>query len=229
VAEAVVFLQLPVQRFFDAQGAPLAGGKVYSFLSGTGTPKPLYADATGTTPLANPVILPADGRLTAYLLVDEAYRIDVFDANDVHQAGWPVDGIVGVTIAGGGFAPIVAGSTVAGVGSYLSQIGVYVRHGPTVFFVLHLECVGHTGSGNTRILGFPFAAQVAGAVTTMVYGGPGLTLAGPVVGFLRQAVNLEVELHTQDLTGGGLAFIPLADLAAVPQFNVEVSGVYIAA
>jgi hypothetical protein len=48
------------QRFFDDDGAPLAGGKLYSYIAGSSTPLVTYADRSGT-PNTNPIILDADG------------------------------------------------------------------------------------------------------------------------------------------------------------------------
>lgn len=50
-------------QFFDTNGAPLSGGKIYSYLAGTTTPAPTYTDQTGATPLSNPIILNAAGRV----------------------------------------------------------------------------------------------------------------------------------------------------------------------
>lgn len=41
----------------DANGNPLVGGKVYTYLAGSSTPAATYTDATGATPQANPIIL----------------------------------------------------------------------------------------------------------------------------------------------------------------------------
>lgn len=55
-------LLFPELQFSDANGTPLASGKIYTYLAGTTTPTPTYTSNTGTTPLANPVILNAEGR-----------------------------------------------------------------------------------------------------------------------------------------------------------------------
>lgn len=49
------------QRFFDANGLPLAGGQLFTYLAGTTTPLATYTDSTGVTPNANPVILDSSG------------------------------------------------------------------------------------------------------------------------------------------------------------------------
>lgn len=53
---------LPIYQFFTDNGAPLAGGQLEFFDSGTSTPKATYADAGLTTPNTNPLILDAAGR-----------------------------------------------------------------------------------------------------------------------------------------------------------------------
>jgi len=49
-------------QFFDDNGAPLAGGKIYSYEAGTTTPKATYTDDTEATPNSNPVVLDSAGR-----------------------------------------------------------------------------------------------------------------------------------------------------------------------
>jgi hypothetical protein len=75
---------LPVLRFreFDANGDPLAGGKVYSYLAGTSTPASTYTDQGAGTPNANPVVLDADGRASIWLGAG-SYKFIVTDADDV--------------------------------------------------------------------------------------------------------------------------------------------------
>lgn len=78
-------LQPVVNQYFDADGRPLAGGKVYSFIAGESTPQPLYTDNDLETPWSNPVILDDAGRPEGplFMLAEPAYDIRVDDANDV--------------------------------------------------------------------------------------------------------------------------------------------------
>lgn len=59
-----VLLTPPYLQFFDDDGTPLAGGKVYTYTAtGTlSTPKATYTTAAGTVEAPNPVILDASGR-----------------------------------------------------------------------------------------------------------------------------------------------------------------------
>jgi hypothetical protein len=54
------------QQYFDNNGDPLAGGKVYFYDAGTTTPKNTYTDQSGATPNANPVILDSAGRASIW-------------------------------------------------------------------------------------------------------------------------------------------------------------------
>lgn len=69
------------QRFFDANGDPLAGGKLYSYEAGTTTPAATYIDETEDTPNPNPVILDADGYATIWI-GGGTYKFVLTDADE---------------------------------------------------------------------------------------------------------------------------------------------------
>lgn len=77
------------QSFTDDAGNPLVGGKLYTYDAGTNTPRPTFADAAGTIPNTNPVILNARGEATVFW--DGSYKVVLKDANDVTI--WTVDNI----------------------------------------------------------------------------------------------------------------------------------------
>src|ERR1051326_3476932 len=87
----LAILTYPLFRALDANGAPLAGGKLYSYLAGTSTPQALYA-ADGVTPLSNPVVLDSAGQ-AAIRLGSSAYKLNLTDAAGVQQSGFPVDNV----------------------------------------------------------------------------------------------------------------------------------------
>lgn len=72
---AVLYAQHFVQ-FFDDNGDPLSGGKLYTYDAGTTTPKATYTDAAGATPNANPVILDSAGRATVFLSGSYKFRLE---------------------------------------------------------------------------------------------------------------------------------------------------------
>jgi len=85
-------LPLLKARFFDANGEPLSGGKLYSYQAGTTTPLATYSD-NETTPNTNPVILDANGEADVWLAAGSNYKFRLFNSADVLQ--WEVDNIPG--------------------------------------------------------------------------------------------------------------------------------------
>lgn len=79
------------QQFFDANGNPLAGGKLYTYAAGTTTLLATYIDSTGTTSNANPIILDSRGEANVWLIPGTSYKFKLTDANDVQI--WVVDEI----------------------------------------------------------------------------------------------------------------------------------------
>jgi hypothetical protein len=57
-------------QFLDANGAPLSGGLLYSYLSGTSTPATTYTTRDGTTNNTNPIVLDAAGRTPSEIWLD---------------------------------------------------------------------------------------------------------------------------------------------------------------
>ncbi len=57
-------------QFFDANGAPLTGGLLYTYLSGTSTPVTTYTTRDGTANNTNPIVLDAAGRTPAEIWLD---------------------------------------------------------------------------------------------------------------------------------------------------------------
>jgi hypothetical protein len=80
----------PKQQFFDANGNPLAGGKVYTYAAGTTTPLVTYTDESGSTPNTNPVILDSRGEAAIWLGA-AFYKLKLTTSTDVEI--WTVDNV----------------------------------------------------------------------------------------------------------------------------------------
>ena len=76
---AVTLSNYQRQQFFDAQGNPLAGGKLCTFSAGTSTPLATYTDSTGLFANSNPVILDSSGFANVWLTAN-AYRFILLSA-----------------------------------------------------------------------------------------------------------------------------------------------------
>jgi hypothetical protein len=101
-----VLLTEPLLQFFDDNGDPLSGGKIYTYAAGTTTPKATYTAADGLTPNANPVILDAAGR--AAIWISGSYKIVVKTSADVTISTTDnitsfASGAVGTTVTDTGF------------------------------------------------------------------------------------------------------------------------------
>lgn len=70
----------PFLQFFDADGDPLAGGKIYTYAAGTTTPKATYTDESASIEMANPIILDDAGKSTWWLV--GSYKYIVKDSLD---------------------------------------------------------------------------------------------------------------------------------------------------
>lgn len=96
----------PKLQFFDANGNPLVGGKLYSYEAGTSTPLATYANYDASTTNTNPVILDSRGEANVWLS-SSYYKLKLTDSNNVEI--WTVDNI-------GGFA------TMADVQAIVDQV-----------------------------------------------------------------------------------------------------------
>lgn len=84
-------MPMPNIQYFDNNGVPLAGGKLYTYLAGTTTPTPVYTDSQLLVPHPNPVILDAAGRAGAVFLAALSYKFILKTSTDVTI--WTVDNV----------------------------------------------------------------------------------------------------------------------------------------
>lgn len=99
-----------------ADGRPLSGAKLYTYVTGTSTPKPTYSDAALTVLHTNPVEANAAGRFPAIFLTTGDYKTELRDANDVVIAtDDPVEGATGSNAApGAGLRNVLVNGDFAG-------------------------------------------------------------------------------------------------------------------
>jgi hypothetical protein len=73
----------PKQQIFGTDGAPLVGGKIFTYLAGTSTPAATYTDFGAGTANTNPIILDSYGQANIWLLTSTSYKFIVKTATDV--------------------------------------------------------------------------------------------------------------------------------------------------
>jgi hypothetical protein len=73
-------------QFFDNNGNPLTGGKIYTYAAGTTTPQVTYTSSSGATAHTNPIVLDAAGRVPSgeiWLTVSVTYKFVLRNSVDV--------------------------------------------------------------------------------------------------------------------------------------------------
>jgi hypothetical protein len=73
-------------QFFDNNGNPLTGGKIYTYAAGTTTPATTYTSSNGATAHTNPIVLDASGRVPGgeiWLTINTTYKFVLRTSADV--------------------------------------------------------------------------------------------------------------------------------------------------
>jgi hypothetical protein len=137
-------------QFFDNNGNPLSGGKIYTYEAGTTTPLASYTSSTGNTAHTNPIVLDSGGRVPGgeiWVIASTLYK-------------FVLETSAGVTIA-----------TYDNVGSSFNATAIianFTGNGSTVAFTLASAPIGEN-STNVYINGVyqqKNTYSVAGAVLT---------------------------------------------------------------
>jgi hypothetical protein len=84
-------------QFFDNNGNPLTGGKIYTYAAGTTTNQATYTSASGLTAHSNPIILDSAGRVPSgeiWLTDGLQYKFVIATSNDVLIGTY--DNIIGI-------------------------------------------------------------------------------------------------------------------------------------
>jgi hypothetical protein len=139
----------PKLQFLDANGAPLVGGKLYTYAAGTTTPQVTYTDFGGGTANANPVILDSRGEASVWLGT-ALYKMALYSATDVLI--WTVDNIGGFAtlaqLAASGGSNLV-GFLQAGTGAVATTVQAKLRETVSVKdFGAVADWNGTTGTDN---------------------------------------------------------------------------------
>lgn len=185
----------PKIQFFDANGNPLVGGKLYSYAAGTTTPQSTFTDYAGATPNANPVILDSRGEANIWLGT-ALYKFKLTNAADVEI--WTVDNVGGAATlaqlaASGGSA--LVGFIQAGTGAVTRTAQNKMRE------VVSVKDFGAVGDGVTND-----AAAIQAALdyaTTLT----GCTVFMPAGTYLINS-TLTFSGHSTRLVGTGRGIIP---------------------
>jgi hypothetical protein len=108
---------------------------------------------------------------------------------------------------------VVAGTSTSGTATYANQTFRYIKVGRNVTFTIRVNFSGHTGTGNIKIVGLPFAASGAGAgiAVVNVYSVSGLAFTGPCLSGYIQGNELFVRQIAETGAGTGVPIPAAAD------------------
>lgn len=114
-------------QFFDNNGNPLSGGKLYSYAAGTSTLAPTYTSVSGATANPNPIILNSAGRPPSQIWLDNhaTYKFVLTTSTDVLL--WTMDNIPG--IQGANVAYVTSRTEMAALPNPGQGISVYLNEG----------------------------------------------------------------------------------------------------
>jgi hypothetical protein len=151
----------PAPKFYehDENGAPLAGGKVYTYEAGTTTPLVTYTNSTGGVgnQNTNPVILDSSGRANIWLSSAYLYKFVVKDSTDALV--YTVDNIGGsVSVAdlASSSGSAMVGFIQAGSGAVLRTVQDKARE------TVSVKDFGATGGGVANDYAYLLAANTNG-------------------------------------------------------------------
>ena len=164
------FQPIPWIQVSDDAGAPLAGGKVWTYISGTTTAKATYTDAALITPNTNPIILNARGE-AQMVLGAGAYSLKLLRADDTLVK--TIDGVTDVPAAA---TANLAASTGAGL------VGFHSSTGRTVEQQLDMLYFGITDITDPQFAGGADKTGVASSTAAIL---AALTFLKPTGGILR--------------------------------------------
>ena len=181
----------PKLQFFDANGNPLVGGKLYTYAAGTTTPLTSYTSSTGGTANTNPVILDSRGEASVWL-GDNLYKFRLTSATD--EAVWTADNLDGrIVIRAAQLAASDGSSLVGYIGAGSGNVATTVQ--AKLRQIISVKDYGATGDGTTddtlaiqaavaassgKALYFPAGTYIVSDIITMVsnaviYGDQGIT------------------------------------------------------
>lgn len=84
-------------QFFDNNGNPLSGGKLFTYVAGTTTNQATYTSFSGNTAHTNPIVLDSAGRVPGgevWLTNGQSYKFLLKTSVDVQL--WSVDNVSGI-------------------------------------------------------------------------------------------------------------------------------------
>lgn len=182
-------LPQPETQFCDANGVPYAGGKVYTYIPSTSTPKNTWQDAGATVLNTNPITLDSAGRCLMY--GEGQYRILLKDSlgNTIYdQLSQDLLGVLG-TVAYENIGPNLKDDGAGNLVSKITTAGTLTAATTTDLGSITTDVI--TISGNTTITGFGSSANTANPFYILTFSGTPLLTYNATSLILPSAANIQ--------------------------------------
>jgi hypothetical protein len=157
-------------QFFDNNGVPLAGGKLYTYAAGTTTPQITYSSISGSTPNANPIILDSAGRISGssevWLTNGVAYKFVLKTSVDVQL--WSADNVSGINDFSS-LTPIIYNATGTGSNVTFTLASAPLSENTTQVYVNGVYQQKNTYSVAGVVLTFSQAPPVTSTIEVIYY------------------------------------------------------------
>ena len=220
-------------QFFDNNGNPLSGGKLYTYAAGTTTPLATYTTVVGDVAHTNPIILDSAGRVPSgqiWLTDSTAYKVTIKTSADVLVGSY--DGIIdsGVALVDALRADLVApggsalvGYLPAGSGAVATTVQAKLRE------IISFTGFGAIGNGSTDD-----SIAITAAIAYLVSIGGGIVDGGGLE-YLQNTGNIVINSNnitvrnarfkrTGSATGFMWAWATTADTTGGGMLNCSATG-----
>lgn len=198
---------VPRMQFFDANGKPLAGGYLYTYLTNTFTLAPSYTDYTGLVLNSNPIVLDASGSGNVWLNTTIAYRLVLQNSGHVQQ--YQIDGI---QVGSGGGGSMVW-PTLPGIPNYTGTLAwgtSYSSTNPIPVNFIGTFIAGANGFGTAAFVDIANYAPLASPVFSGV-----IKVSLTTDGCAQWVSGVLTSTGAACGAGGGGANVALSNLASV--------------
>lgn len=177
-------------QFFDANGVPLSGGLLYTYLAGTTTPATSYTSRAATANNTNPIVLDAAGRTPSEIWFTGGllYKFVLKSSTSVQIGSYDNIPAINDISNVNNFITVAGTNTLTGLatptliayiaGAQFTFVAQNTNTGPVTLNIDTLGAKAVTKNGSTPLI----AGDIqAGAVVLVEYSGTGFQLLNPAI------------------------------------------------
>ena len=191
-------------QFFDANGVPLSGGKLYTYVAGTTTPQTTYTSISGVVANENPIILNSEGRVSGtnevWLDIAVAYKLILKTSADVQL--WSADDLSGIAALGNALSVAAGGTGVSSNTAYAVLCGGTTSTNP----IQSIASVGTAGQVLTSNGAGALPTMQAAFVSGMIILWSGSSASIPTGFLLCDGTSSTPDLRNRFVVGAGSTY-----------------------